>query len=194
MTHTVTIPEWEASYLKARATNPKYWLWKERDKLPKKHSIALSPEPLIRGAKAYCVDSEGMRFIKNTKSVGKENRWVLNGQDLYNAALNWRLRKTIAKYYHEYFSGYIKEQLTPINIPEGYFLSVSCDIYEIKRKTMPDISNMWLLEKFFEDALQECGIIPDDNPDYVIESGRKRYHWVETADARKLVFTIKYIQ
>ena len=58
---------------------------------------------------------------------------------------------------------------------------------------MPDVSNMWLLEKFFEDALQETGIIPDDNPDYVRESGRKRYHFIETAAERKLVFTIKFI-
>ena len=58
---------------------------------------------------------------------------------------------------------------------------------------MPDVSNMWLLEKFFEDALQECDIIPDDNPDYVRESGRKKYHFVETAEDRKLIFTINVI-
>jgi hypothetical protein len=58
---------------------------------------------------------------------------------------------------------------------------------------MPDVSNMWLLEKFFEDALQECEIIPDDSPAYVRESGRKRYHFIETAEERKLVFTIKEI-
>lgn len=193
MRHTVTIPNWEASYLKSENTRAKYWLWKDRAKLPKKYSTLLSPEPLIRGAKAYCVDEEGNRFVKNTKKVGTANRWILNGQDLYNATLNWRLRKSIAKYYHDYFSGFIKEQLTPIHIPEGQFLSVSCDIYEVKRGNMPDASNMWLLEKFFEDALQECGIIPDDSPDYVRESGRKRYHFVETAEDRKLIFTIKFI-
>ena len=53
---------------------------------------------------------------------------------------------------------------------------------------------MWLLEKFFEDALQEAGRIPDDNPDYVIESGRKRYHWVEKEDERHLIFTIYYLK
>ena len=52
---------------------------------------------------------------------------------------------------------------------------------------------MWLLEKFFEDALQECGIIPEDNPDVVIESGRKRYYWVNEPKDRKLIFTIKEI-
>jgi hypothetical protein len=193
MIHTVTIPNWEASYLKSSNIRAKYWLWKDREKLPKKHSSVLASEPLIIGAQAYCCDKEKGRFLKNTKKVGTENHWILNGQELYNAALNWRLRKSIAKYYHEYFSRYIKDQLEPILIPEGHFLSVSCDIYEIKRGNMPDVSNMWLLEKFFEDALQECGIIPDDGPDYVIESGRKRYHFVETAEDRKLIFTIKAI-
>jgi len=190
--YQVTIPNWVSSYQKAAKTNPKYWEWKDRDKLPIKHKNRLRINPLIRGTKIFCCDEEEERFLKNTKSAGKPNLWVMNGQDLYNAMMNWRMRKTVAKYYHTYFSNYIKEQLTPIDIPEGKFLSISCDIYEVKRKMMPDVSNMWLLEKFFEDALQECGVIPDDSPDYVIESGRKRYHWVEEED-RKLVFTIQIV-
>ena len=55
---------------------------------------------------------------------------------------------------------------------------------------MPDIRNMWLWGKWFEDALQQSGVIPDDSPDWVIESGRKRYHWVKTEEERKLLFTI----
>ena len=56
---------------------------------------------------------------------------------------------------------------------------------------MPDVSNLWLWIKWFEDALQESNIIPDDNPDYVIESGRIRYHFVDSINLRKLIFTIK---
>ncbi len=193
MKHIVTIPHWEASYLKSEKTKAKYWLWKDRDKLPKKHQATLRSEPLLIRAQAYCCDNVGERYLKNTLKAGKENRWVLNGQELYNAALDWRQRKNVARYYHEYFSRYIKEQLEPITIPTGKYLSISCDIFEIKRGNMPDVSNMWLLEKFFEDALQECGIIPDDGPDYVRESGRKRYHFVETAELRKLVFTITFL-
>jgi hypothetical protein len=193
MTHTVTIPNWEDSYLKSKNTRAVYWLWKDKEKLPNKYSTQLSSTPLIQGKKAYCVDELGNKFLKNTKKVGTENRWILNGQDLYNATLDWRLRKTIAKYYHGYFSTYIKAQLTPIQIPEGHFLSIGCDIYEIERGQMPDVGNMWLLEKFFEDSLQECGIIPDDSPKYVRESGRKRYHFVQTKEERKLVFTINFI-
>lgn len=192
-TFKVIIPEWENHYVKSKKTMAKYWLYKDRAKLPKKHAAVLKDTPLIIRGKAYCQDLSGERFIKNSVKAGKPNIWILNGQDLYNAALNWRLRKSVAKYYHNYFSEYIREQLNPIEIPEGKHLSISCDIYEIKRGNMPDVSNMWLLEKFFEDALQECGIIPDDSPDYVKESGRKRYRWVTKPEKRKLVFFIKII-
>ena len=97
MEHTVTIPEWESSYLKSEKTRAKYWLWQDREKLPKKHTTVLMPYPLIIGAKAYCCNVAKERFIKNTKKAGKENKWVFNGQDLYNGVLNWRLRKSIAK-------------------------------------------------------------------------------------------------
>lgn len=189
----VEIPEWASTYQKSAKRAPKYWEYKDKDKLPKKHVERLRETPLIIGKKAYCCDSEEERFLKNTKTAGKPNLWVLNGQDLYNATVNWRLRKTIAKFYHNYFSKYIKEQLQPIELREGEKFSISCDMYDIRRYPMPDASNMWLLEKFFEDALQEQGIIPDDSPDYVIESGRKRYYWVDDPKDRKLVFTIKTI-
>jgi hypothetical protein len=191
--YQVIIPEWESFYVKSQKTAIKYWLFKDKEKLPLKYKKDLREDPLILRGKAYCCDSTGERFIKNTKKAGKPNIWILNGQDLYNAMLNWRLRKTVAKYFHEYFAGYIEKQLKPIEIPTGKHLSISCDIYEIKRGNMPDVSNMWLLEKFFEDALQECKIIPEDSPDYVIESGRKRYRWVKDPKKRKLIFTIKII-
>jgi hypothetical protein len=191
--YQVVIPEWEYYYVKAKKTAPKYWLYKDKDKLPKKYSDIVSNIPIMSGNKLYCGDGQGNRFLKNSKKAGDENIWVLNGQALYSAVLNWRLRKTIAEYYHDYFGKYIVEQLQPIEIPDNTFLSISVDIYEIKRGHIPDVSNMWLLEKFFEDALIEKNIIPDDNPDYVIESGRKRYHWVTDPKDRKLIFNINYI-
>lgn len=189
----VIIPKWEWYYEKSKKTNPKYWLWKDKDKLPAKYNKDLMGFKVF-GSKVYCIDRNNERFLKNTNKVGKPNRWVVNGQGLYSGTLNWRLRKAIAKYYHEYFSSYIKEQLDIIPAVEGYYLSVSCDIYIKQRGNMPDASNMWPLEKFFEDALQECGIIEDDSPNYVRESGRKRYHFIEDDEERKLVFTIKYIK
>lgn len=139
---------------------------------------------------------------KKSKKSGKPKYWTINGQGLYNATLHYRLRGTITKYFHAYLSKYIREQISKaqilnlnkilINEPTRK-LGISVDIHEIKRGKMPDIRNMWLWGKWFEDALQECRIIPDDNPDYVIESGITRYHWVDTEQERKLVFKIYFV-
>lgn len=140
------------------------------------------------------------RVAKKSKKSGRPRYWTVNGQGLYNATVHFRLRGTITKYFHKYLSKYIKEQITEediqtikIALENSMLIGTSVDIYEVKRAKMPDVGNMWLWIKWFEDALQECGIIPDDNPDYVIESGRKRYYWVDTAEQRKLVFHIYFI-
>lgn len=140
------------------------------------------------------------RVAKKSKKSGRPRYWTVNGQGLYNATLHFRLRGTITKYFHKYLSKYIREQITEKDIQtintaleNSMLLGTSVDIYEVKRGKMPDVGNMWLWCKWFEDALQHCGVIPDDNPDYVIESGRKRYYWVDTAEKRKLVFHIYFI-
>lgn len=189
----IVIPKWLTRVEFSKATRTKYWETKHTDKLPKKHSENLHGVKVFNG-KAFLVDKEGNRFIKNPKKAGKPNTWRINGQDLYNAVMDWRKRKKMATFYHDYFSKFILEQAKPILFTEDmigiYGLSISCDIYEIKKFPIPDVSNMWLLEKFFEDSLVNCNIIPDDNPNYVLESGRKRYHWVNTQEERKLVFNI----
>lgn len=193
MKYEVKIPNWQNYFIVSKKTNPKYWLWKDRDKLPIKYKKLLYPKPLLKGTKEYCIDSNYNRFIKNTKSVGKENKISLNGQILYNDKADWRLRAKIVNYFHEYFTYYIKSQLKPIKIPDNCYLSISCDIYEINKGNLPDISNMWILEKLFEDSLTINKIIPDDGPKYVIESGRKKYHWVTEEKDRALIFTIEII-
>lgn len=187
----VIIPQWENKITLSKKTKAKYWLWKHRSNLPKKYKDRLSPTPLHKGKHFYCKDADGNQFLKNTVKAGTPNEWVLNGQDLYNCSLGRFTRNTIVSYYHTYFGDFIKEQLTSPIIPtEAQYLSVSCDIYEIRRGIMPDVSNMWLLEKTFEDALQICEIITSDAPNIVRESGRKKYHWVDDIQKRQLVFNI----
>tara|TARA_R110001606_G_scaffold385783_1_gene549456 strand:- start:421 stop:1086 length:666 start_codon:yes stop_codon:yes gene_type:complete len=191
--YTVTIPHWEDRYKLSERTQPKYWLWKDSKSLPLKHQKELRPSPLIFNKQAFCCDNLGQRFLKNATKAGKPNEWILNGQELYNAKMHYTLRKKVAAYYHDYFSKFIVDQLAPIKMPPGVYLSVSCDIFLIERGNMPDVDNMWLLEKFFLDALHLTNRIPDDDKDTVREAGRKRYHMVKDPSKRKLVFTIKFL-
>lgn len=165
-------------------------MWKDRERLPKKYKDICIHVPFTVGNKDYCADNMGNRFIKNPNKQGKPNLWIINGQDLYSAKMNWRLRKTVTAYFHEYFMAFILNQMGTIIVPEGHYLSVRCDIYEVPRGNMPDISNMWPLIKWFEDALQEAGKLEEDSPDIVRESGTLKYHWVNTPEERKLVFKI----
>ena len=141
-------------------------------------------------------------LAKKSRKTGKPRMWTVNGQSIYNASMNFIVRAKITEYFHKYLSKYIKEQITSMQIKhitanvgpdKPHKLAISLDIYEVKRTRIPDVGNLWLWLKWFEDALQECRVIPDDNPDHVIESGRKTYHWVKTDEERKLVFTIQII-
>ncbi len=142
------------------------------------------------------------QVVKKSRKTGNPRFWTINGQGLYNATLHYRLRAKLTKYYHRYLSKYIKDQISKTQIIElnnhvfvgsSHKLSVSLDIYDTRRGKMPDVSNLWLWTKWFEDALQESKIIPDDNPDYVQESGRTRYHFVDNESERKLVFRINLL-
>lgn len=132
---------------------------------------------------------------KKGRKTGKPKVWTVNGQSLYNASLHFISRAKVTDYFHKYLSKYIKEQITKSQIQSliSHQLSISLDIYEIKKGKLPDIGNLWIWIKWFEDALQECEVIPNDNSDIIIESGRTRYHWVETSEQRKLVFNIDFV-
>lgn len=140
---------------------------------------------------------------KKSRKTGKPKYWKVNGQSLYNASLHFTARAKVTNYFHIYLIGHIVKQIKPSQIIELHKilesdantkLAVSLDIYEIKRGKMPDIGNLWIWIKWFEDALQDCMIIPDDNPNYIIESGRTTYHWVNDPLERKLQFKIETIK
>jgi len=140
---------------------------------------------------------------KKSRKSGRPRYWTINGQGLYNATLHYRLRAKITDYYHRYLSKYIKNQISKEDIQNinrkvypgsSHKLSTALEIYDIKRGNMPDVGNLWLWIKWFEDSLQSSGVIPDDNMDYIRESGRIKHHFVDDPDNRKLVFIIKIIE
>jgi len=142
-------------------------------------------------------------IAQKSRKSGRMRYWTVNGQGLYNATLHFRARGKITAYFHSYLKRYIKKQITKkhikfindhVFVDSLFKLSISLDIYEVKRPKMPDIGNMWLWIKWFEDALQESDVIIDDNSDYIIESGRKRYHWVDNTEERKLIFHINIVK
>ena len=54
--------------------------------------------------------------------------------------------------------------------------------FESSKGKRRDVSNIFsLCAKFFEDALQQCGTIQNDNPDW-IENFDTEFHWIDPKD------------
>lgn len=187
--YTVIIKEWEKK-VPIGESRPTYYT--ASSKLPKKYKDTAVLKKFGK-SKQYWVDKGTLKKI--VKKEGVTKTWNLNGQAFYSATIHWRLRSIIVGFYHKIFVKEIKKVIkTEIPFYTHYSLSISVDIYDIYSRSTPDASNMWLLEKMFEDALQIAKVLRDDRPEYVIESGRKRYYWVDNTSERKLVFRIKYIK
>lgn len=188
---TVTIPEWQAYYIFSSNIVPIYYV--KGMKLPASYPERIKNGKLIWkkvGGKEQLWSVRSKKFmIKNSGSANKVKKWRLNGQSFHN--LHWKEKSEITAYYHKYFAMHIIQQLEEFKHIEGNRYKISCIIYETKDKNIIDIDNLYLLEKFFIDAFHgECNLIPDDNPNYVIEAGKKSYVFVDSPEERKLIFKI----
>jgi hypothetical protein len=182
----VVIPEWQ-NKLKVGTVIAQYY--GPKDIVPKKHNGATLKK---FGKKSLFIDCNGKKIIKNKASLGNPIFWTMNGQGFYNNTIHWSVRSRVVKYYHKYFTKYIKEQLIDV-IPTflSYKLTMEIMIYDVYGPATPDISNMWILPKMFEDAVVNAKVLRDDSPEF-----RRRteydYMFVEDEKDRKLVVTFKY--
>lgn len=182
----VTVPEWENKHIIGYVPT-KYFL--STDRLPKKYEGSKLRKI---GLKKYYIDNVGRKIVKNKKSVGNPIYWTMNGQGFYNGKTPWAVRSVVVAYYHDYFIEYIKECLAEtIPVFLEYRLSMHMDIYEVYSPKTPDISNMWILPKMFEDAVVKSKYLKDDSPEFRTRTSYE-YVFVEDAVDRKLVITFKY--
>lgn len=185
-TFQIIIPNWE-NKLKIGTVIAQYYTTK--DNIPKKYVGA----KLKRfGGKMLYVDAAGKKIIKNKGSVSNPIYWTMNGQGFYNNTIHWSVRSKVVKYFHRYFQKYIKEQLKePMPSFLSYKISMEILIYDVYGPGTPDISNMWILPKMFEDALVSTELLRDDSPEF-----RRRsmydYIFVDKEEDRKLVVTFSY--
>lgn len=188
--YNVLVPKWPKKMVMGHTRDSYYT---KSSKIPKKYA---STSVLKRFGKEkwYWVDKKSGKKV--IKKQGGDSYWNFNGQGFYTGNIHWTLRTKIVNFYHHLFIKHIKKHIKEnIETYPGYSLSVSVDIYDILTSHTPDIGNVgWLLLKLFEDSLQEAKVLEDDGPDYIMESGRSRYHWVKDESKRKLIFKIKYIK
>jgi len=186
----VEIPRWQREFVFKSEVKPVYY--KKGMKLPPSYKKRIVDGKYtwknLNGAQTLWHVKKKSYILKNTKSANKPKTWNFNGQGF--CSLHWRIKDTLTHYYKRYFSGYVVQQLSQIKDMKTKYISVSCDIHEMIHADLPDVDNMWLLEKFFIDTLHENEIIPDDNYKYVLEAGKKKYIIVDKEENRKLTFKI----
>jgi hypothetical protein len=143
----------------------------ERKKIQKLEYIK-KHDKLVDEDKWYHRKKDGTLHLLNPKSAGNRKRMAVNGQLLYSGAIFEQARNN--------YIGFIKEQVFgSVNWEElkqfvknriNYGLEYKMEIFRYVRdstsyleRSIPDITNMWILPKVFDDLLQEKGILPDDN-------------------------------
>lgn len=185
---TLTIPKWE-NKVKTGTIIAEYY--KKKDKLPAKHKGAVLKK---FGRTLIYVDKKKKKIIKNPAKVGKAIYWNLNGQQFYSTNIHWSVRSTIVNYYHRYFIKFIKKRFKQV-FPTflQYRLSMDITIYEIYSSHTPDITNMWILAKLFEDAMVTAKILRDDDPQFRCKTSYG-YKFVTNEKDRKLKIKFKYVK
>jgi hypothetical protein len=185
---SLTIPKWE-NKVKMGVVIATYY--KKRDKLPAKHKGAKLKK---FGRSFIYVDNKNKKIIKNPTKVGNPIYWNLNGQQFYSTNIHWSVRSTIVNYYHRYFNKYIKKAFSePFPTFLSYRLAMDITIYEIYSSHTPDITNMWILAKLFEDAMVGAKILRDDDPQFRCSTSYS-YKFVNDEKDRKLKIKFKYIK
>lgn len=183
---TVLIPHWVNKVQIGVVPSEFYG---SKDKLPE----SIKGATLKRfGNKAFYIDSSKKRILKNPTKVGQPKYWNLNGQSFYSNNMDWRTRVTIVNFYHAYFKDFIEQQLKePFPIFLNYTLEFNIKIHEVYTTFTPDITNMWILAKLFEDTVVSCGLLKDDSPEFRCHTGYG-YQFVDKEEDRKLVISFKY--
>lgn len=183
---SITIPKWE-NKVKMGVVIAAYY--KKKDKLPVKHKGATLKK---FGRSNIYIDKKGKKIIKNPTKVGKPIYWNLNGQQFYSNNMHWSDRSSIVNYYHKYFTKYIKKTFKE-QFPTflNYRLSMDISIHEIYSTHTPDITNMWILAKLFEDSMVNAKILRDDDPQFRCSTSYG-YRFVDKEEDRKLIIKFKY--
>jgi len=183
---TLTIPNWTN---KVRVGTIKTTYYTKGDKLPEKYKEATTRKI---GKKLYYIDDKNKKIVKNPTKRAKPDYWNANGQYFYSVNIPWKHRSIIVNYYHRYFSTFIKEQFKE-QFPSflSYKLDMDITFHEVYSRHTPDITNMWILAKIFEDTMVKDGILRDDSPEFRMRTSYG-YEFVEKEEDRKIVINFKY--
>jgi hypothetical protein len=208
--HEITMPNYPRKVRTALSRKTKYF--KPNDKLPKRFyaditltklkpqyvfkEVVLS-QTVNRTKKSFKSETrlfdttKNESVIKNPRVAGTERFVIINGNYIYNGKYDPFTQGKIIEHIHNWMKPFL-QALQPIT---EFPLYIECEVHEYKTDEIVgsrkwDVFNRaFPFTKSFEDVLQELGIIPGDDVDYIICPSHPIYKEI-TSGEPKLIFKI----
>jgi len=152
-----------------------YWK-KGENNLPKKVDTSKTD------SEGYCLDSQGERYLKNTKTAGQPRMLSINAQKIY-VGIHHSVRSKIVNQLHELFFNEFKKQLPAKIDTNGKKILIGLHFYDTYTSKLPDLDNLAnLFVKCGIDCLttannpnqvkqgsvtHKLGILPDDKLKFI---------------------------
>lgn len=181
-------------------------LFKKGDDLPKKYLALNELSKLANGYSwrkkntGFCLyDDRQKQFVpKNSRAVGTPRYVSIAGNDIMR--MFEHTRNKIVNTLKDYFLSKIgmshgvgedgRNLYGPVYQIPVFPVNISLEVHTFPHYMNWDLDNLWIYNKCFQDAMKECGMIPDDNIQYITAAAAPKFVPVSQEEDRLMRFTI----
>lgn len=111
-------------------------------------------------------------------------------QKIVNVLIDFFITR-LGEYTHsEMVDGEQMKRYRPLVSIRKFPVKISTELHTFPRFGNWDLSNLWIYNKAFEDAMQRAGVIPNDNIGYISAAAAPEFFPVTREQDRKIVFVI----
>lgn len=183
MLQKIVVPDYPDSIQMSKERRAVYYTKNGKRKIPKRYLDKTR----------YYFDSNGRvrhtythtPVIANPRTVGKERRWVVNFQEIWNGRTAGPARANKINRLKDILRPYIKQMSSVKEYPIGLQIELYNTSFNV------DAFNKGAIYiKVIEDLMTEQGIIEDDSPGYINDTGRVILHEVKTEDEKRMEIII----
>lgn len=197
----IEYPDFPEEIQVAEKRRPHYF--EKGDHLPKKYCAPQVPVGRYiyrkegKGSTKRLYDWETKQYVVKNPQVASRPRFVsIGGNDIMR--MHEHIRSKIVNALKEFFKTRLvlavweegQRYLTPSQPLSQFPVRISMEIHTFPRFGNWDLSNLWIYAKCFEDAMQEVGMIPNDNIGYISKAAAPEFFPISREDERKMVFII----
>lgn len=186
----VSIPQYIKHVKLSNKRRPKYY--KLGDKIPKKYSTYKYKKFKTgkqKKTELFLIDPEGNRVVSNPRAAGTPSWKKINGQDIYNQNLHFRVRSKIIKEMKSFFNAHFKNEV-PLSV-DDLPVYPQMEVHDVIGNGDWDSDNhFWVYNKVIQDVAVFNKVIPDDSIRYITRTPEILYFPVEKEEDRKMVYRL----